>query len=392
MHTMEKMKQEQSIHNLHLQRFGSGGRAFQAPGRVNLIGEHTDTSEGFVMPAALDFRTVAVISPAKKDTATIHSENFNETVTLDLKHLPEQPRRHWSDYPAGVLWSLQQRGIVCKGFAITLRGNVPQGAGLSSSASVEVAVALAVLAHAGVELPKPEIAQLCQRAENGFVGTQCGIMDQFVSCCGTQDHALLLDCRSLQYELLPLPSSVRLVVCNTMVKHSNSDGDYNSRRAEVEKALAILRSHLPHLRTLRDATEAEMMQYAQEMSEGVLRRCRHVITENRRVMQATEALRQHDFVRFGKLLCEAHNSMRDNYEASCPEADILVKLAMQQPGCYGARITGAGFGGCTVNVVDAEHASQFMEAISAAYLQATGKRAEIYLGRASNGAGPLLAE
>ncbi|HUZ04675.1 MAG TPA: hypothetical protein VMU62_04910, partial [Acidobacteriaceae bacterium] len=238
----------------------------------------------------------------------------------------------------------------------------------------------------------PEIAQLCQRAENGYVGAQCGIMDQFVSCCGTQDHALLLDCRSLQYELLPLPSSVRLVVCNTMVKHSNSDGDYNSRRAEVEKALAILRSHLPHLRTLRDATEAEMLQYAQEMPEGVLRRCRHVITENRRVMQATEALRQNDFVRFGRLLCEAHNSMRDNYEASCPEADILVELAMRQPGCYGARITGAGFGGCTVNVVDAEHASQFMEAISAAYLQATGKHAEIYLGRASNGAGPLLAE
>ncbi len=387
------MSQEKPVQDIHFQRFGSRGRAFQAPGRVNLIGEHTDTSEGFVMPAALDFHTVAVISPGnsseQEDAAVIHSENFQESVTLDLKHLPEHSRGHWSDYPTGVLWSLQQRGITCKGFAMTLRGNVPQGAGLSSSASVEVAVAIAVLAHAGVELPKPEIALLCQKAENGFVGAQCGIMDQFVSCCGTRDHALLLDCRTLQYDLLPLPESVRLVVCNTMVRHSNADGDYNSRRADVEQGVKILQRHLPQARTLRDTTEAEMLHYAKEMPENVLRRCRHVLSENRRVMEAAEALRQHDFVRFGTLMYKAHISMREDYQASCKEADILVELAMQQPGCYGARITGAGFGGCTVNLVEADRVPVFMETVSAAYRAATGIQAEMYLGRASNGAGEV---
>lgn len=366
---------------------GALRRVFAAPGRVNLMGEHTDTSEGFVMPAALEVRTVATLEPwAGGDEAEITSENFGETVRVDLRKLPE-PRRHWSDYPIGVLWSLRERGIACKGFSLTLRGNVPQGAGLSSSASVEVATALALLNHAGVTLPMPEVARLCQRAENGFVGAQCGIMDQFISCCGQQDHALLLDCRTLDYELLPLPATVRLVICNTMVKHSNASGGYNSRRADVEAALQILRRSRPELRTLRDATEAEMQRHAAEMPAPVLRRCRHVLSENRRTLEAASALRSGDFPRFGALMLETHASMRNDYEASCEEADLLVELAMRQPGCHGARITGAGWGGCTVNLVEAEMASAFMQTISDAYFQSTGKRAEIYLGRASNGAG-----
>jgi galactokinase len=368
---------------------GGQRRVFAAPGRVNLMGEHTDTSEGFVMPVALEVRTVATLEPlASEGEAEITSENFGETVHVDLRKLPE-PRRHWSDYPIGVLWSLRERGIACKGFSLALRGNVPQGAGLSSSASVEVATALALLNHAGVTLPMPEVARLCQRAENGFVGAQCGIMDQFVSCCGQQDHALLLDCRTLDYELLPLPTTVRLVICNTMVKHSNASGGYNSRRADVEAALQILRRSRPELRTLRDATEAEMQLHAAEMPAPVLRRCRHVLSENRRTLEAASALRSGDFPRFGALMLETHASMRNDYEASCEEADLLVELAMQQPGCYGARITGAGWGGCTVNLVEAEMASAFMQTISDAYFQSTGKRAEIYLGRASNGAGPV---
>lgn len=373
----------------HKRRFGTGGDVFQAPGRVNLIGEHTDTSEGFVMPAALDFQTIAVISPAKGATAAIHSANFNETVEIDLKNLPVGPRRHWSDYPAGVLWSLQQKGISCNGFHLTLSGNVPVGAGLSSSASVEVAIAIAVLAQNGVELPKPEVAKLCQRAENGFIGAQSGIMDQFISCCGTKDHALLLDCRSLEFELLPLPPSVRLVICNTMVKHSVADGEYNDRRADVESGLKILRQHRPAIRTLRDTTEAELAEYAGAMSDHALRRSRHVVSENRRVLEAANALRQLDFIQFGRLMYEAHQSMRDDYEASCMEADVLVNLAKRQPGCYGARITGAGFGGCTVNLVAEGQAEEFVRKMQSAYAQATGIEAEIYLSNATDGAGGI---
>ena len=208
----------------HEKRFGTIGAVFQAPGRVNLIGEHTDTSEGYVMPAALDLRTVSTLSPRTDSIANIHSTNFDEQISLDLQQIPAGPRSHWSDYPTGVLWSLKKHGVSCGGFDMTLTGNVPIGSGLSSSASVEVAVAVAVLAHANTTLPKPEIAKLCQYAENNFVGAQSGIMDPFSSCCGVEGHALLLDCRSLEYETLPLPKQVMVVICNSMVKHSLSDG------------------------------------------------------------------------------------------------------------------------------------------------------------------------
>lgn len=355
---------------------------------MNLIGEHTDTSEGFVLPAALDFQTIAVISPRKDTSVSIQSMNFAETVHLDLRQLPARGRQHWSDYPVGVVWSLQQHGVQCGGFDLTLGGNVPVGAGLSSSASVEVATAIAVLDHAGVGLPRPVIAQLCQRAEDQFVGAQCGIMDQFISCCGEQDRALLLDCRSLQYELLPVPSSVRLVLCNSMVRHSVAQGEYNSRRAEVAQGVQVLQRHRPEIRTLRDATEEDIAQWGAEMPENVLRRCRHVVTENGRVMAAVDAMRRNDVARLGRLMSAAHASMRDDYQASCEEADLLVELARKQPGCYGARITGAGFGGCTVNLVEAGRTTEFVRAVQGAYRQATGIEADIYVARASAGAGP----
>ncbi len=374
---------------IHRERFGSAGAAFQAPGRVNLIGEHTDTSEGYVMPAALDLRTVSVLSPRKDSTAKIYSKNFDEQVSIDLRELPATPRKHWSDYPISVLWSLAQRGISSGGFDMTISGNVPLGSGLSSSASVEVAVATAVLAHAEIALEKQEIPKICQFAENNFIGTQSGIMDPFASCCGVEGHALLLDCRSLEYEALPLPKQVMMVICNTMVKHSLSDGgDYNLRRREVQQGVKILQQYHPQLRVLRDVTEQELLAHKSEMPENVFRRCLHVVTENCRVIEAAEALRQHDFSSFGRLMHQAHVSMRDNYEASCAEADTMVELASKQPGCYGARITGAGFGGCTVNLVAAEQADAFVQNVREGYEKATGIKAEIYLSRASAGAGP----
>lgn len=380
-----------TVFAIHQSRFAAPGVAFQAPGRVNLIGEHTDTSEGYVMPAALDLRTLSVMSPRTDGIANIYSAHFDEQVSIDLQHLPSSPRRHWSDYPTGVFWSLRERGVTFGGFDLTLAGNVPTGSGLSSSASLEVAVAVAVLARAGVQLAKSEIAKLCQFAENHFVGAQSGIMDQCASCCGVKGHALLLDCRTLDYEALPLPEQVLLVICNSMVKHSVSDGgEYNERRAEVEEGVRILKQQYPEMKTLRDVSEEQLQAGKNGMPEHVFRRCFHVVTENHRVLQAADALRKHDFFSFGKRMYEAHNSMRDNYAASCGEADTLVKLAANQPGCYGARITGAGFGGCTVNLVAAEYAERFVENLRTGYLQATGICAEIYLSRASDGAGALL--
>jgi galactokinase len=382
----------QSIQETHHKRFGAKGVAYQAPGRVNLIGEHTDTSEGFVMPAALDLRTISVLSPRSDWAATIYSVNFDEQVSLDLQHLPSHRRGHWSDYPTSVLWTLEQRGICPRGFDLTLSGNVPLGSGLSSSASVEVAVAVAILAHAGAFLTKPEIAKICQFSENNFVGAQSGIMDPFTSCCGVDNHALLIDCRSLEYEALPLPSEVLLVICNSMVKHSLAGGgEYNARRAEVQAGVKILQQYYPGIKTLRDVTEEQLRRCESEMPEEIFRRCLHVVTEDERVLEAAAALRSGDFHKFGRIMHEAHISMRDNYAASCVETDLLVELAARQPGCFGARITGGGFGGCTINLVAADHTENFVRNVRAGYEKATGIKAEIYLSRASNGAGPLQA-
>jgi galactokinase len=248
---------------------------------------------------------------------------------------------------------------------------------------------LAIWHVAGVSLPLPQIALLCQRAENDYVGAPCGIMDQFVSCCGAADHALLLDCRSLDYRLAPIPKYLSLVICNTMVKHSHAGGEYGSRRAEVEEGTAILRRHRPEIRLLRDATLEDLQHWGHEMPPDVLKRCRHVITENARTVAAADALEANDLATLGRLMAEAHASYRDDFEASCREADIMVELANKQEGCVGARLTGGGFGGCTVNLVESAHAEQFASDIAAGYEELTGIDPEIYQSHASAGAHKL---
>jgi galactokinase len=357
-----------------------------APGRVNLIGEHTDYSGGFVMPVAIDFRTIATIAPRSDGRILLSSENMDEQISYPADPLPDHGRKHWSDYPIGVVWSLAQEGVRVGGFELSLAGNVPLGAGLSSSASIEVATALAVLELAGVVKPPATVALACQRAENAFVGAQSGIMDQFIACAGEQDHALMLDCRSLEYRLLPIPSHVRLIICNSMVKHEHAGGQYNVRREEVEEGTRILHRHWPSVVTLRDVTEAQLMECRQHMPDNVFRRCRHIITENKRVELAASALERGDLSAFGALMAEAHRSIRDDFEASCDELDTLVELASKLPGCYGARMTGGGFGGCTVNLVHESHAEQFRQAIRDQYRATDGIDADIYLCRASAGA------
>jgi galactokinase len=372
----------------HVRRFGAEPLMFMAPGRVNLIGEHTDYSEGFVMPAAIDFATLAAISPRSDNQIAIYSENFDEESVFDLDFLPHHRRHHWSDYPVGVLTVLREAGVETTGFNLTLCGDVPLGSGLSSSASVEVATALAILGvHAqGRRFSPPEVARLCQQAENYFVGTQSGIMDQFVSCCGADGQALLLDCRDLSYRLAPIPPNLSLVIFNTMVKHSHVGGEYNTRRGEIEAGTQIVRMHRPEVSFLRDVTVADLERWGDEMLPEVLKRCRHVVTENLRTVAAADALERNDLKRLGHLMAESHASYRDDFEASCKEADIVVELASREAACAGARLTGGGFGGCTVNLVEASEADAFARKLLKEYLAATGIAAEVYHCHAAAGA------
>ena len=361
-------------------------RAFAAPGRVNLIGEHTDYTGGFVLPMAIDFETVARIAPTTDRKIHLRSESFGDAPTYSLDDFPAHGRRHWSDYPAGVVKMLRAAGVDVEGFDLVLSSNVPLGAGLSSSASVEVATAIAVLERAGATLPPAEIALLCQRAENEFVGGSCGIMDQFISVNGRRGHALMLDCRSLAYEHLPLPESVSIVICNSMVKHEVAHGEYGDRRGEVEEGQAAIHAMKPEVKLLRDATLEDLEAARGRMSDAAFHRCRHIITENARVLKARPALEAGDMETFGALMVEAHVSFRDDFSASCAEVDALVEMALVLPGCFGARITGGGFGGCTVNVVARAQAEGFREALVAGYRERYGITAECYISGAADGA------
>ena len=375
----------------HYERFGASGRVFSAPARVNLIGEHTDYTGGLVMPMAIGFRTVAAISPRADGRAMFFSENYGKEVCFETTALDRSPRGHWSDYPAGVLWSLREEGIGVGGFSMTLAGDVPLGAGLSSSASVEVAAALAMLAQAKVSLDLRTLSRLCRRAENEYVGAKSGIMDQFVVAGAVQHRAMLLDTRSLEFELLPLPEEVRVVIANSMVKHAVATGEYGDRRDEVEAGQAVLCREFG-IELLRDATIADLEACLGKMSKASFLRCRHIITENGRVVAAREALLAGDMKRFGDLMVEAHASMRDDFAASAPEVDALVEIALKQSGCFGARITGGGFGGCTVNVVAADRAEAFVEAVRSEYAERLKIDADCFICAPSDGALALAAK
>jgi galactokinase len=370
----------------HRQRFGQEGHIFAAPARVNLIGEHTDYTGGFVMPMAIDFRTVAVVSAREDGRAVFYSANYDEEVGFEIARLKRTPGGNWSDYPAGVLWSLGEEGVAVPGFSMSLAGDVPLGAGLSSSASIEVATAMALLGHARKELPLEKVATLCRRAENQYVGAKSGIMDQFAVAGCVANRAMLLDCRSLEYQLLPLPDQVRVVICNSMVKHAVATGEYGDRSAEVEAGQAVLRQERPGVKLLRDATLEDLEACRDLMSAASFKRCRHIITENARVMEARKALLAGDMERFGALMVEAHVSVRDDFAASCEEVDVLVAIAMQQTECFGARITGGGFGGCSVNVVRAEAAEQFVATLRREYAVKTGIAADCFVCTPSDGA------
>lgn len=367
-------------------RFGGGASIYRAPGRVNLIGEHTDYNQGFVLPAAIGFSCWIAIAPRTDDRLVLYSDNFKETVESRLDRIARSAAKSWADYPLGVAWALREAGYRLTGANLYIAGDVPLGAGLSSSAAVEVSTGYALLAIANQKIDLTKLAQLCQRAENEFVGARVGIMDQFVSCHGRAGHALEIDCRSLEYRALKIPPRVRLVICNTMVKHKLHSSEYNARRAECEEAVRRLSSKLHGITSLRDVTLEELEQNRGLLSDTLYRRCCHILTENQRVHQVAKLFGQGTTDGLSEIMAESHRSLRDDYEVSSRELDLMVEIARRQPGVYGARMTGGGFGGCTINFVEISSAAEFQRQVSAEFEKATGLRPDIYICEASHGA------
>ena len=357
-------------------------RVAVAPARVNLIGEHTDYTGGLVLPMAIPFYTEATIEPASDGMYRFRSERFAGEHTES----PEErrgPAKDWSDYPVGVLRELEKKGLVPEPFALRLRGDVPLGSGLSSSASVEVATAYALLGYMGAEMAPEQVALLCQRAENGFVGAPSGIMDQTISVLGQEGHALLLHTRTLAYELVPMNrgavAEAAVVVCNSMVKHSIGGGEYGKRRLQVEEGQTAVVASRAGLRDLGDATVADLEAVKERISAEAYKRCRHILTENGRVREMQGALAAGDAARAGQLMLVAHASERDDFECSVEEVDFLVETAAGLEGCYGARLTGGGFGGCTVNLVRKEAVAGFTDKLRAAYLSRYRIEADVFV-------------
>ncbi len=367
----------------------------RAPGRVNLLGEHVDYNDGFVLPAAIDRATYIAFSPADSERTTLWAADFDKAAVFSSQTLAAQtqpdgsPLPDWARYPAGMMWALGEAGLETPAMDAVFASDVPRGSGLSSSASVEMAFGVAWQQLGGWELAPMELAKLGQRAENQYVGVNCGIMDQFASACGVENRLLLLDCRSLEWETLALPEGVSIVVADTTVRRKLTSGEYNNRRAACEQAVRLLQAGLPGIRSLRDVSLADFNRLAGTLPVEVEKRARHVVEEIERTRQAIPLLQAGDVSRFGKLMNACHASLRDLYEVSCPELDVMAGVAQSLAGCYGARLTGAGFGGCTVNLAAREQAEAFAQALAAGYESRTGIHPEIYICKASAGAGFL---
>ncbi len=362
-----------------------------APGRVNLLGEHVDYNDGMVLPAAID-RAVTLMARVRSDRlVTLRAEDLNESVTFSLDALSTrtdvlgQPLPSWAVYPAAVAWALQEKGLATVGIQAAYQSNVPIGAGLSSSAAVEVAFAALWQELGGWSVSRMDLAKICQRAENAYVGVNCGLMDQFASANGAEGQALYFDTRSLEFHPVPLPQGTVIVIADSGVRRTLTTSAYNDRRAACEQAVALLKPHLPGMRALRDVTPADFARLRHYLPALVARRAEHIVEECARMEEAVTVLTAGDAAAFGKLMFAGHASLRDLYEVSCPELDILVEAARALPGCLGARLTGAGFGGCTVNLVAEGQAQAFIAGLKAAYEQNAHRKAEVYLCHANQG-------
>jgi galactokinase len=364
----------------------------QAPGRVNLLGEHVDYNDGIVLPIAIDRKLSLAAAPTSDGTVTLNALDLGEQVSFRLDEVTNRcdlnghPLPDWALYPAGIAWILKQTGLHLNGMQAVYTSDIPIGAGLSSSAAVEVAFATTWQALSGWELHKLALAKLCQRAENEYVGVSSGLMDQFASACGVEGRVLCFDTRSLDWSAYDLPPGTAVVIADSGIRRSLAGSAYNDRRAACEQSVELLKKYLPGIKSLRDVSTVELAAYSTYLPAEIERRAEHVVKEIHRVDQAILALQRGDARMFGGFMFASHKSLRDLYEVSLPELDSLVEIARGLPGIYGARLTGAGFGGCTVNLVESKAASTFMQGLLEGYRRKTGREAKVYLCYASAGA------
>ncbi len=390
MATPDESSRIDEVERKYLEMFGSAPQAVvRAPGRVNLIGEHTDYNDGFVFPAAIERDVLIACSLRPDSQVRACALNFNQSSTFDLNDIQHatEGREKWSNYLRAMASILKSDGFGVAGMNCVIVGDVPLGSGLSSSAAMLVACGLAFASIQNREIDGKRLALLAQRAEREFVGVNVGIMDQFISALGQKDHALLIDTRSLEYEAVPLPKSgVSIVIADTNKKRGLVDSEYNTRRAECERAVEILKEFLPGITALRDVSPEQFEQFADRLPEVTRKRARHVITEDARTLEGVAALKAGDIARFGELMNASHESLKNDYEVSCAELDAMVGAARSIPGVFGARMTGAGFGGCTVSLVKDEAVADFLDRVPALYKSATGRSAAIYVTAAAQGA------
>ena len=374
-------------------RFSTTPRFFQAPGRVNLIGEHTDYNEGFVMPFAIDRQTVVAASLRDDAIINVHALDLNASTEIDLNAEPIMRRGNWIDYVEGTARSIGATIGEIRGADMIVASTVPIGAGLSSSAAIEIAVGFALASLSGLQYDKRGLAFAGQRAEHEYVGTRSGIMDQFTAVFARAGNAMLLDCRSLEIDYIPIANvDAEIVVIDTKVKHDLATSEYNTRREECEAGVALLKAKLPNISSLRDVSESELSELGDLLPENIRRRCRHVVSENERTLKAADAFRASDHVAAGKLMLGSHRSLRDDYEVSCPELDFVVETASGVDGVYGARMTGGGFGGSTVILAAKDSIEELRSSSMRAYSDRFGFEPGFYMFRAADGASAIAGE
>ncbi|ACT94034.1 galactokinase [Dyadobacter fermentans] len=363
----------EGIQDKYFLKFGTATRetvrVFRSPGRINLIGEHTDYNNGFVLPASVDKAVYFVIAPREDDQVILYAADLDQTYAFSLDDL-SKPEKSWPHYQIGIVEQIQKKGLKIGGFQAAFGGNVPVGAGLSSSAALECCLLFALNEIYGLNLDRFSIVKMSQKSENEYVGVQCGIMDQFASAFGKEESVIRLDCRSLEYEYFPFPMDDYLIVlCDTMVKHSLASSEYNTRRQECEKGTAILQQYDANVLSLRDATPALVEEHQDEMGDVVYRRCKFITEEIQRVQDACDLLVQGNLPDFGKKMYDTHFGLQDEYEVSCPELDFLVAQTLDDDSVLGARMMGGGFGGCTINLVKKEGVDAFEAKMKQAYLE-----------------------
>lgn len=375
------------IKNKFLELFNDTPLVVRSPGRVNMIGEHTDYNDGFVLPASINKDIVLAISKSNNKTCNIYSYDLNENISFSIDKL-EKTDKLWTYYLMGVVEQLQKLGLGDKliGFNCVFGGNIPQGAGLSSSAALECALVFALDKLFELNIEKIDMVKISQKAENEFVGLQCGIMDQFISVFGRKNHVLKLDCRSLEYQYYPFNfNDVKIVLFDTQVKHSLASSEYNTRRKECEEGVNILKNYIPDINSLRDVTLDDIETHKNKLKSVVYKRCKYVIEENMRVENACKALENNDLKSFGQLMYQSHEGLKNEYEVSCYELDILVDLVKEEKDILGARMMGGGFGGCTINIIKNENIEDIISRVSENYKNLTGKDLEVYSGIIEDG-------